>query len=159
MRQYLGVLRVARLSRLSSIIHKEAQMSNYDEAKHLALRNKWLDIIHECRNSGEEVQSWCKNHSISVKSFYRWQRMIRKEAFDLLPEVTKLKMLSQNKQPVLEDSHFVRIPNIPNRRNADTGITIQMEGIKLSNINSTSYDMIKHTLQVFGLSSKGDFYT
>ena len=79
MRQYSRVL---RLLRLSSIINKEAQMSNYDEAKHLALRSKWLDIIHECRNSGEEVQSWCKNHSISVKSFYRWQRMIRKEAFD-----------------------------------------------------------------------------
>ena len=26
-------------------------MSNYDEAKHLTLRKKWLDIIHECRNS------------------------------------------------------------------------------------------------------------
>ncbi len=71
MRLYLRVSRVVRHSRFSSIIDKEAHMSNYDEAKHLALRSKWLDIIHECRNSDEEVQSWFTNLSISVKSFYR----------------------------------------------------------------------------------------
>lgn len=133
-------------------------MSNYDEAKHLALRSKWLDIIHECRNSGEEVQSWCKNHSISVKSFYRWQRMIRKEAFDLLPEITKQKILSENKQSISEDSPFVCITSGSSTRSLDSGITIQMDGIQLSIANGTSYDTIKNTLQVLRLYSKGDFY-
>ena len=133
-------------------------MSNYDEAKHLTLRNKWLDIIHECRNSGEEVQSWCKNHSISVKSFYRWQRMIRKEAFDLLPEVTKQKILNENKQSISESSPFVRISSSSSTRILDTGITIQMDGIQLSIANGTSYDTIKNTLQALGHYCKGDFY-
>jgi putative transposase len=51
-------------------------------------RNKWIEIIRECRDSGQTVASWCKDHGINSKSYYYWLKKIRIAACNALPAMT-----------------------------------------------------------------------
>jgi len=37
----------------------------------------WTPIIHECKNSGMTVKSWCEEKNINEKQYYYWQRRVR----------------------------------------------------------------------------------
>jgi len=43
-------------------------------------------IIKECRSSGMTVKAWCEQNKVNIKTFYYWQRRVRKEVFDGLQE-------------------------------------------------------------------------
>lgn len=58
-------------------------------------RKQWLDIISACNASGLTKKDWCKQNGINIKSFYYWQRQLRRDAHDeqntslpSVPEVT-----------------------------------------------------------------------
>ena len=36
----------------------------------------WAGRISECRNSGQNVKVWCKEHDICEQTYYRWQRRL-----------------------------------------------------------------------------------
>ncbi|WP_416385612.1 IS66 family insertion sequence element accessory protein TnpA, partial [Blautia producta] len=38
---------------------------------------KWLDIIHRCRESGLSNRQWCQENGIQLKSYYYWLSKIR----------------------------------------------------------------------------------
>ena len=40
---------------------------------------EWLKIIEDCYTSGLAKKEWCVQNHINAKSFYYWQRVIRKE--------------------------------------------------------------------------------
>ncbi len=42
-------------------------------------RDRWLQIILEATSSGMTKERWCREHQISTKTFYHWQRIIREE--------------------------------------------------------------------------------
>lgn len=46
---------------------------------------QWMEIIKECRESGEPVTKWCKNHNISEPSYYYYLKKIREKACELMP--------------------------------------------------------------------------
>ncbi len=50
----------------------------------------WLDIIHQCRESGQSNSQWCTENGISIKSYYYWLAKIRKMAVEELPERSML---------------------------------------------------------------------
>lgn len=43
---------------------------------------QWLDIIHACNASGLTRKAWCEQNGINIKTFYYWQRQLRREAHD-----------------------------------------------------------------------------
>ena len=43
---------------------------------------RWLDIIHACNASGLTRKAWCEQNDIKIKTFYYWQRQLRREAHD-----------------------------------------------------------------------------
>lgn len=45
----------------------------------------WVEMISQCRNSGQTVTAWCENQSINIKSYYYWQRQVREAASKALP--------------------------------------------------------------------------
>lgn len=47
--------------------------------------NQWMDIIRECRSSGQPVRSWCNEHDVNEKRYYYWLRKIRTAACNTLP--------------------------------------------------------------------------
>ena len=36
----------------------------------------WVERITECRSSGKSVRAWCREHEISEKTYYYWQRRL-----------------------------------------------------------------------------------
>ena len=36
----------------------------------------WAERIRECRSSGKSVRAWCREHEISEKTYYYWQRKL-----------------------------------------------------------------------------------
>lgn len=47
---------------------------------------QWMEIIRECRSSGQNVKSWCAEHKVIETSYYYWLRKIRTEACKSIPE-------------------------------------------------------------------------
>ena len=46
---------------------------------------KWLDIIHCCRDSGLSNCQWCEENDVELKSYYYWLSKIRKLAIENIP--------------------------------------------------------------------------
>ena len=44
------------------------------ELKHAAKLQEWSAKVAECRGSGSGVKAWCAEHSISLKTYYGWER-------------------------------------------------------------------------------------
>ena len=36
----------------------------------------WAERISECRNSGQNVKTWCKENGICEQTYYKWQRRL-----------------------------------------------------------------------------------
>jgi putative transposase len=49
--------------------------------------NQWIGIISQCRDSGQTVASWCREHDINSKSYYYWLRKIRTAVCNTLPTI------------------------------------------------------------------------
>ena len=35
---------------------------------------KWQERIQACRSSGQAVEKWCRDHGLSSKTYYRWEK-------------------------------------------------------------------------------------
>lgn len=52
-----------------------------DKITHKVRCEQWAGIIKECLASGMNKTAWCREHGISDKSFFYWQRRLREEAY------------------------------------------------------------------------------
>lgn len=52
-----------------------------DKITHKVRCEQWTKIIKECLASGMNKTAWCREHGISDKSFFYWQRRLREEAY------------------------------------------------------------------------------
>lgn len=52
-----------------------------DKITHKIRREQWTSIIKECLASGMSKTAWCREHGISDKSFFYWQRRLREDAY------------------------------------------------------------------------------
>ena len=59
-----------------SHIHYDAYNSLEDSSDELIV------IIHACNASGLTRKAWCEQNGIKIKTFYYWQRQLRREAHD-----------------------------------------------------------------------------
>ena len=48
-----------------------------DKITHKVRCEQWTKIIKECLASGMNKTAWCREHGISDKSFFYWQRRLR----------------------------------------------------------------------------------
>ena len=37
---------------------------------------QWMEIVQECRSSGQTVTEWCNERDISTKTYYRWEKRV-----------------------------------------------------------------------------------
>lgn len=51
-----------------------------DKITHQVRAEHWARIMNECINSGMSKTAWCRVNGISVKQFFYWQRILRREA-------------------------------------------------------------------------------
>ena len=52
-----------------------------EKITHQMRLQQWSKIISECLASGQNKTAWCREHGISDKSFFYWQRRLREEAY------------------------------------------------------------------------------
>lgn len=50
-----------------------------DQSTHEIRVREWSQIIQDCNDSGLTKKEWCLQNHINEKSFYYWQRIIRRE--------------------------------------------------------------------------------
>ena len=55
-----------------------------DKITHQVRAEHWAKIMNECINSGMSKTAWCRANGISVKQFFYWQRILRREALPLM---------------------------------------------------------------------------
>ena len=49
---------------------------------------QWHEIVLEANSSSLSKKEWCRQNSISLKSFYYWQRKLRQKEAEKLRDVT-----------------------------------------------------------------------
>ena len=49
------------------------ELRQLNEQNKLAL---WAERVSECRNSGQSVLAWCKEHGICSQTYYKWQKRL-----------------------------------------------------------------------------------
>ncbi len=72
----------------------------------LAVRNEyraqqWAMVVQECASSGISNREFCRQHGISEKSFYYWQRKLRTQVIEA--SAPKLVQLESAPAPVQSD--------------------------------------------------------
>lgn len=78
-----------------------------DKITHKVRCEQWTNIIKECLASGMPKTTWCREHGISDKSFFYWQRILREEAYLITLENTLTPAIKENPTPTITD--FVEI--------------------------------------------------
>lgn len=69
---------------------------------------EWMELITECRQSGLSDAAWCRQHQISVSSFYNAATRLRRKACTIpdpvdKPTTTKLDLTSNHQDVVKID--------------------------------------------------------
>lgn len=69
-----------------------------DEITHSVRVSKWKEIILQCHNrpAGMSAKQWMAENHISEKSYYYWQRIIRKEAYEQMTNSPALPATLEN---------------------------------------------------------------
>ena len=49
------------------------ELRQLNEQNKLAL---WAERVSECRNSGQSVLAWCKEHGICSETYYKWKKRL-----------------------------------------------------------------------------------
>ena len=78
-----------------------------DKITHKVRCEQWTNIIKECLASGMPKTTWCREHGISDKSFFYWQRILREEAYLTTLENTLTPAVKENSAPTTTD--FIEI--------------------------------------------------
>ena len=78
--------------------------------KYAARKVYWADIIHQCNQSGMVKNEWFKQHDISSKSFYYWQKNLRDEGSTISNKKESLVMTESRFFELQSDSITTSVP-------------------------------------------------
>lgn len=78
-----------------------------DKITHKVRCEQWTSIIKECLASGMPKTTWCREHGISDKAFFYWQRILREEAYLTTLENTLTLAVKETSVPTTTD--FIEI--------------------------------------------------
>lgn len=80
-----------------------------DKITHKVRREQWTKIINECLASGMNKTAWCREHGISDKSFFYWQRRLREDAYVSTIEPPSLPAVKTVNVPAAPSVDFVQL--------------------------------------------------
>lgn len=80
-----------------------------DKITHKVRREQWTKIINECLTSGMNKTAWCREHGISDKSFFYWQRRLREDAYVSTMEPPSLPAVKTVNVPAAPSVDFVQL--------------------------------------------------
>lgn len=80
-----------------------------DRITHKVRREQWISIINECLSSGMSKTAWCREHGISDKTFFYWQRKLREETYISTIEASALPTVKDIDAPGTTPIDFVEV--------------------------------------------------
>ena len=80
-----------------------------DKIIHKVRCEQWTNIIKECLASGMPKTTWCREHGISDKSFFYWQRILREEVYLTTLGNTLAPAIKENSAPATTDFIEIKI--------------------------------------------------
>lgn len=120
---------------------------NAQEATQEYRMNEWIKIVRECRSSGENVTTWCKNNNIRPNKYYYWLKKIRTAACKALPSTN-----SQEQIVPIDTSSESLSKSIDSAdiscQTARADIVIRIGSAVLEIHNSASITLIENTIKV-----------
>ena len=96
-----------------------------DKITHEIRLSNWKAVIEQCslRPAGQTVKQWLADNGINEKTYYYWQRRIRKEVF----RQTNLPQEIQSQEPA--SVSFAEIPLIPVQSGAAMEISFHADAV------------------------------
>ncbi len=108
--------------------------------KYAARRVYWADIVHQCNQSGMLKIDWLRQHDISSKSFYYWQKKLRDEDFRISNE--------EEFSSVKTESRFVELSSDSITTSASSkSVTIHKSDISIDLDESVSDEFLLRILK------------
>lgn len=108
--------------------------------KDAARKVYWADIIHQCNQSGMIKNEWLKQHDISSKSFYYWQKKLRDEDFMISNEEETPSVMTDNRFVELSSDSI--IPSVSSK-----SVTIHKSNISIDLDESVSDEFLLRILK------------
>lgn len=109
--------------------------------------NQWIKIIRECRSSGENISSWCRNNNIRTNSYYYWLRKIRTAACKALPSINSQEQIVPLDTSKLSTSTSIDVAYVSSETD-QADIIIRLGSAVLEIHNSASASLIENTIRV-----------
>ena len=108
--------------------------------KYAARKVYWADIIRQCNQSGMIKIDWLRQHDISSKSFYYWQKKLRDEDFMISNE--------EETPSVKTDNRFVELsPDSITPFASSKSVTIHKSNISIDLDESVSDEFLLRILK------------
>lgn len=116
---------------------------NTREVTHQYRLNKWIEIIKECRSSGQTVSAWCAEHDINPKSYYYWLKRVRMAACEALPS------LNPGNNPIVPVNTLFPIAGTSQaNQESSSDIILRFGAVTLEIRNTASAALIESILRV-----------
>ena len=114
-----------------------------DKITHKVRCEQWTKIIKECLASGMSKTAWCREHGISDKAFFYWQRRLREEAYISTIESSSLPAVSV---PAESSVDFVEL-RLPDQSSGSSAtfrpdVIIRKDSFSLEFSNTASAELL-----------------
>ena len=103
---------------------------------------KWMEIIRECRSSGQTTSAWCADNNVNIKSYYYWLKRVRLAACETLPALH-----STQQQIVPVQLPLSRLDAGVPAMNSPAAIVVRLGAITLELHNFATPALIETTLK------------
>lgn len=108
--------------------------------------NQWIGIVRECRDSGQTVISWCKEHDIDTRKYYYWLKKIRTAACKALPQINEEGSIVPLEIQETSLSAPIDTDDVA-KGTAVADIVIRLESAVLEIHNNASSSLIENTIR------------
>lgn len=86
------------------------------DAKRETKLQQWWEMVHDCRSSGQTVAAWCREHNMSVATYYRRQKLVWDPESRKLPGKSIGSQMIQAEERQLVPVNFEPVPYHETRR-------------------------------------------
>jgi len=101
-----------------------------------------MEIICECRGSGQTIAAWCANHNVNEKSYYYWLKQVRQAACNSLPALG-----SSNNQIVPVKLPFPLMETGSVAKESAAAIIVRLGSVTLELHNGAAPTLIEYILK------------
>lgn len=127
-----------------------------DQCTHEVRRQHWKNIIAQCnqRPEGQTAKQWLDAHGICEQTYYRWQRLIRREIFDQTSSALGMLPSAENTEvafaeiPIPAQTPVIQLPDsFPTERQTAPAAVIRTAACTIELSNTVSSALVAAILQ------------